>query len=77
MAKKAIKAKIATKAKPKKTAKPKATLLPDNETEWRIREDADTLKRAMAIKSDPSRLKAAQEYVSKEMEALKKITKMK
>jgi hypothetical protein len=63
--------------KSKKTSKSKATLTPFNETEWRIREDAETLKRAMAIKNDPTRLKAAKDYATKEMEALKKISKMK
>lgn len=67
-----------TTKKPAPKPKPvKAALLPNSETEWRIRDDADTLKRAMAIKSDPSRLKAAQDYATQEMDALKKISKMK
>ena len=79
-----------TKVKPKgKSVKPKtksakkpknktvATLSPANDKEWQIRDDARTLKDAMAIKSDPSRLKAAQDYCSKEMETMKQIQKMK
>lgn len=44
---------------------------------WRAQDDARTLKQSMEIKNDPARMKAAQEHVVKEMEAMKMITKMK
>lgn len=78
-----VKAKTTAKA----TAKPKSPSSKakspsvagpfNNDTDWRTRDDADTLKKAMAIKSDASRLKAAQEFVTKEMEALKQVSRMK
>jgi len=59
----ATKAKIKTKTKTKKSS-PKTI-------------DARTLKQSMEIRNDPARLKAAQGHVTKEMEALKMVTKMK
>ena len=70
-------AKSKTKTKIKTTKAKKATLLPDSPEQWRIHDDARTLKQAIEIKNDPGRLKAAQEYAAKEMDALKKIAKMK
>lgn len=32
--------------------------------DWRTREDAETLKRAQAIKNDPMRLASAREYLA-------------
>lgn len=63
------------KSTPKKSMA--STLMPNSEKEWQTKDDARTLKEAMAIKSDPSRLRAAQDYATKEMEALKQISRMK
>ena len=48
-----------------------------DERDWRAQDDARTLKQSMEIKSDPARMKAAQEHVAREMEAMKVIAKMK
>lgn len=69
---------IKAKPKPKsKTSNAKVSLSPTTDKEWQIQSDARTLKEAMAIKGDPNRMKAAQQYCNKEMESLKQITKMK
>ena len=47
------------------------------EKDWRAQDDARTLKQSMEIKNDPARMKAAQEHVMREMEAMKIIAKMK
>jgi len=69
------------KAKPKPKAKSKksstVSLSPTTDKQWQIESDAQTLKRAMEVKGDPSRLKLAQEYCTKEAEALKQVSKMK
>lgn len=77
MVKKAIKPKPKTASKKKSTLKTAVSLTPVSDKQWQIESDARTLKQAMEIKGDPSRMKAAQEYCTKEMEALKKVSKMK
>jgi len=71
----ATKAKIKTKTKTKKSS-PK-TIAMSEDRDWRAQDDARTLKQSMEIRNDPARLKAAQGHVTKEMEALKMVTKMK
>lgn len=70
---------MATKQKPKAKSKSKATvsLSPTADRQWQIEEDARMLKRAQEIRNDPARLKSAQKYCAKEMEALKQVSKMK
>jgi len=72
--KSAVMAKPAAKSKP--TSKVKAISSPKTEKEWQIQDDVRTLQRAMEVKSDPKRLQAAKEYATKEMEALKQVSKM-
>lgn len=78
---KAAQSKPAAKAANKARAKPKSAIKvkavsPDSEKDWRIQDDARTLQRAMEVKGDPKRLKAAKEYAVKEMEALKQVSKI-
>lgn len=72
---------MAPKPKPKAKSKPKAnvtaSLNPTTDNQWRIQDDARTLKQAMEIKKDPKRMQQAKEYCTKEMEALKQVSKMK
>ena len=74
----AVKPKATTKSKPKATSKKPTRAIPMNEEkDWRAQDDARTLKQSMEIRNDPARLKAAQGHVTKEMEALKMVTRMK
>ena len=73
--KKSAKAKPKTSTRPKNSS-PKAIAVND-EKDWRAQDDARTLKQSMEIKNDPARMKAAQEHVMREMEAMKIIAKMK
>lgn len=70
---------MATKPKPKAKAKPRAavSLSPTTDKQWQIEDDARMLKRAQEVRNDPARMKAAQEYCAKEIDALKQISKMK
>ncbi|MDD2267477.1 hypothetical protein [Sulfuricurvum sp.] len=43
--------------------------------EWEIRNDCDTLMRAKEIIEDEERLKAAQEYFTKQKETLEELSK--
>ncbi|MHB8172719.1 MAG: hypothetical protein ACYDG6_14515 [Thermincolia bacterium] len=65
-----------TKIKPK-GKKSTAVLSPHSDAQWRIQEDANTLKRAAEIKSDPKRMKDAKTYCAKEIDALKQVSNMK
>jgi hypothetical protein len=60
-----------------KTNKSSLAMPMNEERDWRAQDDARTLKQSMEIRNDPARLKAAQGHVTKEMEALKMVTKMK
>lgn len=77
----ATKPKSTSKPKPKTPAKPKKSKVTSvslaTEREWQKQDDARILKQAIEIQKDPKRLKAAKEYVDKEMQALKEVSKLK
>jgi hypothetical protein len=50
-----------------------AGMSPFDDSRWRAQSDLDTLKRAIEIKKDPKRLKAAQELAKAELEATAKV----
>lgn len=45
------------------------------ELQWRAESDAQTLKRAQEIMQDKNRLKRAQKYIKKELDALTSVAK--
>lgn len=66
-------------AKPKPKPKNKKAAMPmpmSSDKQWQTENDARTLKQAMEVQADPKRMKAAQEYCTKEMEALKQVSKL-
>ena len=46
---------------------------PFGDARWRAQSDLDTLERAIEIKKDPKRLKAAQELAKERLEAMAKV----
>jgi hypothetical protein len=50
------------------------TKMSADEKRWRAEEDARTMKRAMEIQKDPSRMSAAQGVIKKELSTLANIT---
>ena len=47
----------------------------DREKRWRAESDLRTLREAESVKSDPSRVRMAQQVAREEMKALAKVTK--